>query len=392
VIHVAGGVYFERCLFPPWNQLYGSGGRAAALIAQSGTAPTLHTYLSKPAESRFQLIAATYGFDLAATESVATYGFDYAHPFAAPSIIPNRPTSTQPAIRVDGEAVLRFGMMEGDAIVNAATAVYDPQSAVAPQTFALNGSEAKRLALVLNAHEASLLCGNRNMAKVGHDLVRSADVVVIKGGMSGAIVATKSRSDKVPAYHAEGAFTIGSGDVFSGVFFYFWATQGYDAFDSANLASLAVASYVESQALPPLDKRSLEAPKRSPVQADAGAKVYLAGPFFNLSQRWLVTEARMALASLGLEVLSPFHDVGIGDADDVAPKDIEMLRKADKIFAVLEGGDAGTLFEVGYARSLGKPVVCYAQTLTDDQLKMYRGTGCTIVNDFAYAVSITAQK
>ena len=86
--------------------------------------------------------------------------------------------------------------------------------------------------------------------------------------------------------------------------------------------------------------------------------VYLAGPFFNMPELWLVDEARLALRGMGLKVFSPYHDVGIGIGEDVAPKDIEALERSRAVLAIVDGVDTGTIFEVGYARALAKPVVC----------------------------------
>lgn len=392
MIHVVGGTYFERCLFPPWNQIYGSAGRAAALISQSGTPTTLDTYISEEALTMLDPIAAAYGFEIDPVRTGVTYAFEYAHPLAEPRIVPAVPLIPNPPITLAGGIVLRFGMIEGDAIVQADTAVYDPQSAFDPVAFATNGSSASRLAVVMNGNEAAHITRERDPGSALHELLKHCDVAVIKGGAGGALVGVGDKVKRIPAYQTTGAFTIGSGDVFSGAFTKFWAVDDRDAFEAAELSSLAVASYVESQILPMLDEATLREPARDALVPDSGAKVYLAGPFFTLAQRWLVTEARSMLRAQGLVVLSPLHDVGVGDAHDVAPRDIQMLKNCDKVFAILDGSDEGTLFEVGYARAMNKRVICYTQTLTQEQLKMFTGTNCEIVDDFATAIALTAQK
>jgi nucleoside 2-deoxyribosyltransferase len=70
----------------------------------------------------------------------------------------------------------------------------------------------------------------------------------------------------------------------------------------------------------------------------------------------------------------------------VAPEDIKGLEAADVMFAVLNGLDTGTIFEVGYAVKKGIPIVALAQNLKEEDLKMLAGTGCDIVDDFASAV------
>src|SRR3546814_15505823 len=80
--------------------------------------------------------------------------FDYFHPLSTPGIspVPGR-LEPLPPIHVEGEVVLRFGMLEGDAIVKADRAVYDPQSAFSTPRFTDNGSQANHLAIVLNRVE-----------------------------------------------------------------------------------------------------------------------------------------------------------------------------------------------------------------------------------------------
>jgi len=54
--------------------------------------------------------------------------------------------------------------------------------------------------------------------------------------------------------------------------------------------------------------------------------------------------------------------------------------------AVVNGLDAGTLFEIGYAKSLGKKVVAFAQNVNSSDLTMLIGTDCEITSDFSTAV------
>ena len=87
-----------------------------------------------------------------------------------------------------------------------------------------------------------------------------------------------------------------------------------------------------------------------------------------------------------MDVFSPVHDVGPGPASEVAPADIAELRGCDVVFAILDGLDSGTLFEVGYARALGKPVYVLAQRVSTEDLKMVEGSGCRIYGDLVTAL------
>jgi nucleoside 2-deoxyribosyltransferase len=122
------------------------------------------------------------------------------------------------------------------------------------------------------------------------------------------------------------------------------------------------------------------------LDIDAFPKVYLAGPFFNSSQRWLIRSARDALREQSVEVFSPYHDVGYGSAADVVPADIEAIRACTVLFALFDGLDSGTVFETGYARALEKPVIGYSQSESSENLKMMEGTDCEIYSDFVSAI------
>lgn len=208
MIHVVGGVYFERCLFPPWNQLYGSAGRAAALIAQNDSPVTLHSYISSSATDDLQTISGVYGFATVRTESPTTYAFDYVHPLAEPKVIPPRPTAPCDPIPVSEDLVLRFGMIEGDALVHARIAVYDPQSAFSPAAFEANGSAAERLTVIMNVFEALSITHASNVDAALSELLSSSDVAIIKQGAAGALVGTAKHRRMIPAYRTESTFSI----------------------------------------------------------------------------------------------------------------------------------------------------------------------------------------
>lgn len=390
MITVAGGVYQERCITPDWHQLYGSGGRAAAALTSFGSV-ALHTYIGSPEARSLVALAAAFGFEVVPSETTETIGFLYFHPLSVPVI---NPASVIPkaALVVNGDTILRFGMLEGDAVVRGRRVVYDPQSAHAPQPFGVNGSRAESLSIVLNRHELVLLTGDPNPESAATELLRRerADVVVVKNGTRGALVAQADGSiNRVPAFQTDFVFSIGSGDVFAAAFAAYWGVEKLSAVAAAELASRVVARYCESRfaTVPPaaeVREWALE-----PATFRAG-KVYLAGPFFSMGERWLVEEARSALLSGGLEVFSPLHDVGTGPAEDVAPRDLAGLAECDRMLALADGGDTGTVFEIGYARARGVPVVVLATTLGPEALKMIAGSGCVVIDDFCTAIYKTS--
>ncbi|RQP26914.1 carbohydrate kinase family protein, partial [Burkholderia ubonensis] len=123
-------------------------------------------------------------------------------------------------------------------------------------------------------------------------LQRGAEVVVVKSGPAGAYVYTADGAEAhIPAYRSDMVWTIGSGDVFAAIFAAQWAVHGVGPATAAELASRAVSQYAETMGLPAAPAQELSEAQRTPSSTVSG-KVYLASPFFNLGQRWLVDEAR----------------------------------------------------------------------------------------------------
>lgn len=89
---------------------------------------------------------------------------------------------------------------------------------------------------------------------------------------------------------------------------------------------------------------------------------------------------------MDLKVFSPFHEIGFGTAEAVVEKDIEAIKNSDLLFAVVDGLDSGTIFEIGYAVSKGKKVIAYTENETKESLKMLKGTGCIIEKDLTTAL------
>lgn len=392
LIDVVGGVYREWCLRPAWREIYGSAGRAAVAMASIGSSVRLHSYMDRLSKETMTAQAGLNGFEISPRAVATNVRFDYAHGLSAPKIF--APQDRYSAIELRAENIVRFGMLESDAVVHGDTVVYDPQNAMHPAPFSENGSTARRLALILNRHEASLMTGLRNspVGDIAKALIAEtkAAVVVIKQGPLGAFVLDGDLESVVPAYRSGKVWKIGSGDNFVAHFAHRWISEDRPAADCADLASRATAYYcstggfatqtnIDTFAMPPIQPSERYVSGWTPT-------VYLAGPFFTLAQLWLVEEARSALNAMGLKVFSPFHEVGHGSADDIASQDLAALMKADLIFALGDGMDAGTIYELGHARAAGKPVIVYCENESDGDKKMMAGSGCQFYSDFVSAI------
>jgi hypothetical protein len=391
MIDVVGGVYLERCMAPHWDQLYGSGGRAAHALSGLVTAIRLHAPIDAENKPQLKALVESFGGELRSTDVAKTHSFHYVHPLSVPIIHPAPPATRDVSVTVTGEVVLRFGMLEAEGQVTGKRVVYDPQSAYDPKPFRANGSTAERLAIVANGYELRLLTGIDDVRTAARTMLKAdnAEVVVAKQGSRGALVVTSTAETSVPAYRSASVFSVGSGDIFAAAFTHYWAAEGLSAEDAADLASRSTARYCETrdaQLIPAADVRQ---GWDSPLAVREG-KVYLAGPFFNISERWLVEEARVHLSHMGLSVFSPLHDVGRGPAALIAQKDLEGLDMCNRVLALVDTRDPGTVFEIGYARAKGIPVVMLAETLNEEELKMLVGAGCSQTDDFATALYFTA--
>lgn len=324
-IVIAGGCYFETCEAPHWRALYGSGGRAAQALIDRGPV-TLHTYFPNALKAELYPFVAA-GIDVRATDSASALAFAYFHPLSDPVLAPLRSDIARlPPLRAAGNAVLRFGFLEGEAIVCGRRVVYDPQSVGEFEPFGRNGSSAHELAVVLNAHELRAASGQDDLDAAARALLESgAEVVVAKSGVQGAFVHTRGRSSAwVPAFWSDSVFKIGTGDVFSAAFTYAWAHLGRDPVEAAHAASRSVSQYAASRLLP------LPPAWEGPAQGRAiGARsdglVYLVGSTERLADRWLCEEAAWRIQQLGTRVRR------LDDLSSGLPADGAFLVFADQI-------------------------------------------------------------
>ena len=388
-IDIVGGTYHERCSEPVWREIYGSGLRAAYTIRALTDCCyiKLHTVADNYVKRHLDMHCPSLQIDLDVLEISNSICFNYHHALKPPFV--HDVQKVVDSINVNGENCVVFGMLETNTTVCAKRIVYDPQSPTNPSLLSSSGSKADHVALVMNYQEASLLANSSNIDEIRGYLFtqENCECLVLKMGPMGARVFANrdSKGQNVPVYKTDFVWSIGSGDVFTAVFGYYWMIEGLDPFQSAMKASIGAASYCNSKRLDGL-KHNIENCPFVPIQPGDHGKVYLAGPFFTMAQRTFIDECYRALKGIGLDVFSPFHDVGIGEAKEVVPKDIEALDECKVVYAVLDGMDPGTVFEVGYAVALQKKVVLHAQNEHPTHLQMMVGTGCSIEKDFVTSI------
>lgn len=98
--------------------------------------------------------------------------------------------------------------------------------------------------------------------------------------------------------------------------------------------------------------------------------VYLASGWFTPGQERRVKNAEVVLKSHGLDVFSPReHQFG-----DIVPmnspewremtfrNDVHAIHETDFMFAIYDEMDSGTMWEIGYAYAIGKPIILFNES------------------------------
>ncbi|WP_158375172.1 PfkB family carbohydrate kinase [Cellulosimicrobium cellulans] len=380
---VVGGTYREQCEEPRVQRLCGSGLRATQILRGLGHEVRFVTCIDDHLRPEFDAVtAALPGVDVAASPRTGPIGFTYDTPVHSTN---RGGTANADPVTAAADVVVAFGMVEKtEWTVQTQWAVIDPQHAPLPDL--LRNVTAAHVAVVLNEHEVRTQANDDDLdAAAQFVLGLGVHVVVIKQGARGGLVVTSAGTATFGACPTEVVDPIGSGDAFTAGFAHSWAIEHNPPEQAAQDASRVAAAH-SLTGVAGFSASALDAvPEPIEYVPGPGPQVYLAGPFFNIAQRQLITLIRTALTQLGVEVFSPLHEIGRG-GDEVAEQDLAGLRDSSSVLAVLDGADAGTLFEVGWATGAGIPVVGLAEHHQDHAWTMVRGTGSAVVPDLSSAV------
>jgi hypothetical protein len=392
---VVGGTYEEHVIVPAYEEVAGSGLRAAAALRSQGCV-NLATALDVEMDPVARSVFRTLSIDAAVVERNASVGFRYFSPVTAP-LVDGPSASYAQILTADDDVVLVFGMVEsGGRDIRARRAVVDPQRPRGLSALDLAGIVADELTVVANAREIRALAQTDDLADSARRVMNSQSVVavVVKDSARGCLVLTTSDEapTKVGPHPTRSVWPLGSGDIFASGYAHAWS-NGADPVEAARVASSSAAwwcgtrnSRVPAEILAgtPVDQVLTDAaPELMP--ADPAPLIYLAAPFFTLADRWLVETCRNVLLGFGVEVFSPLHDVGAG-GDEVAVQDLAGLGRADAVLALLDGWDPGTVYEVGWAHRRGLPVVGFLQGSAHEGTKMLVGAGAELHGDLSSAL------
>ncbi|RUW72274.1 MAG: hypothetical protein E5V66_16925 [Mesorhizobium sp.] len=264
---IAGSTYLERCQYPKWERLFGSGMRAA--IAASGLwhETVLHSYVPSVWRNDAEATLSSFGIvgNLAPTKHELI--FEYLDTLQK-SFIPDALDADQQEapLQVKGDVVLRFGFMEGSAKVEGRTVVYDPQNSYEP--YHENGSTAERLAMIVSTEELLGFGGfERGAMPTPEKLTQAADnifdskpspqVLLCRDRLGGIQVFFGGPPISIPSYNAESYFRIGVGDVLAAAFAHAWGERGLEPVEAADFAARSIAHFIEDARLPLLPPENL---------------------------------------------------------------------------------------------------------------------------------------
>ncbi|PRT53383.1 hypothetical protein B9G98_01003 [Wickerhamiella sorbophila] len=121
--------------------------------------------------------------------------------------------------------------------------------------------------------------------------------------------------------------------------------------------------------------------------------VYIAGPdVFYPNARELAENARALAKQYGLTALIPTdNEVKDGTKQEISKAifraNVQMIESADAVVANISpfrgpSADAGTVWEIGYARGTGKPVVAFSDDTRDYKTRAEKYPDGNMIEDF----------
>ncbi|UCS93951.1 nucleoside 2-deoxyribosyltransferase [Echinicola marina] len=389
MITVVGGTYREIDYDDISLDIFGSGFRGAKFLLENNC--PVHLYSTGNAETlnflkENQKVYSDFTFEYTNYDDLIT--FKYSFSLDQPTIFPNLlniPKSED--IKVDSGNIIAFGMLESDFQLTGNKVVYDPQTSLKPKSFSQIG-KAEELVYVLNLSEAQSIASSKNINDIKDYFYRREKVkaLIIKNGPFGATLYSDNKEFHIPSFVTNNVNKIGSGDIFTSSFGYYWMEKQLSLEESALNASKSTAYFCDKKVY--VDSSNIEGFEYQEFKKRelSGKQVYLAAPFFSISELILIDKIRTAFLAFGVKVFSPFHDVGLGDDVTLAKKDIEGIENSDIIFCVFDNIDSGTLVESGYSLAKRKKIIGYHRTCNEGELLMLKPGDIKTFNHLTTAI------
>jgi hypothetical protein len=295
-MEIVGGFYRETSLVPEIDQMFGSGGRAAAILSKRVNDVTLHTYSDN--DSHIDEFEKKHSIKVKRYHRENPITFSYFHPLSTPHI--SKCENFQVPIKVTGDVALRFGFIEGDAIVDANRVIFDPQTWKKKAVYSLNGSKAVNLTVVLNELELNHSTSANSFIEQAQELLElnKAAAIIVKRGVRGCFVLEENGNKfSIPSYLSNQVTKIGTGDVFSAIFAFYWGVKKVPPGLAAELASKHVACFCESGGV---DLKYQAIDKLIPIPFESFKPVTIFADQTGLGKRYVVEEAKYLLLEMGI--------------------------------------------------------------------------------------------
>jgi hypothetical protein len=389
MITVIGGTYREIDYDEILIDIFGSGFRGAKFLLENNCSVDFHT--SGNHETLLFLnenkkVYNNLSFDCRDYNDMIT--FKYSFSLDQPTIFPNLLSiSKTEELNVQGENIIAFGMLESDFKLKGKKIVYDPQTSIKPNKFSDIG-EAEELVYIVNMKEAHSLASSYDLHEIKNFffIKEKASAFILKNGPYGATLYYANEEIKIPSYITKNVNKIGSGDIFTASFGYYWFQKGFSFQEAALNASRTTAYYCDKKVFVDVSQIDNFEFIEFYTKELTNKQVYLASPFFAIAELILVDKIRNAFLEFGVKVFSPFHDIGLGDDITIAKKDIDGIENSDIIFCVFDNLDSGTLVESGYSLAKGKKIIGYHRTCEESKLLMLKPGDLQIFNNLTTAI------
>jgi len=389
MISVVGGIYREIDYDDVAMEIFGSGFRCVKFLLENKCAVAFSTTGSSEV-SKFlaenKKVYENFNFNCIDYDEFITFKYSFAldDPTIFPSILNIKKSNK---IYLTGTNVICYGMLETDFSVKGNKVVYDPQTSIKPTKFKDIGI-ADELIYIVNLNEARSISSSEDINEIKNYFFNEENVkaVIIKNGPYGATLYHEDDEVQIPSFITDNVNKIGSGDIFTSSFGYYWMEMGLKLEECALYASMSTALYCDKKIYINTSSDPTFSYKKFANNKLTDICIYLAAPFFSIAELVLIDKIRNAFLGFGVKVFSPFHDIGLGDDATIAKKDIEGIDKSNIVFCVLDNLDSGTLIEIGYSIANGKKIIGYHRTCYKPQLTMLNAGEVTIYNNLTTAI------
>lgn len=387
-VSIIGGTYLEIDHDYLSYELFGSGLRGAKFFLENSVKVDFYTRCNEETKNFLKQYQKVYtDFNVRCLETPDLITFTYNFSLDSPTIFPNPKKITKRELEVEAENILAYGMLELDFSIVGKKVVYDPQTSINPKSFSQFG-KADELVYIVNLGEAQSLSQSRDIELIKSYFfnVENAKAFIIKNGPYGATLYLKNIEIYIPSYITNSVNKIGSGDIFTASFTYYWLVKDFSFEEAALFASRSTACYCDNKVYQDCSIHSeFQYPEYKATDLSK-KQVYLASPFFSLAELIFVDKIRTTFISFGVKVFSPYHDIGIGNDTTIAIRDFDGIDSSDIVFCMLDNNDSGTMVEAGFSIAKGKKIIGYHRTCNDEKLLMLKSGDFKVFNHLTTAV------